>query len=260
MTIYSPGSLCWVDLGTSDPAAAARFYSGLLGWDVGAPAEGGYRMCRVDGNLVGALAHDRQPDPWWTTNVSVADIERAARDVVQAGGEIYSGPGTIGTQGRFASATDPIGTKILLWEPLDSTGAELRGVASAWVRTILFAPQWSEVQRFYEKAFGWQSAGPRRDGAVELCTRDEQPVASCHSIPTGWPSTRRSLWVSFFGVMDLDAAIDRAVNLGARVCTRANPEPGLALLVDDQGALFGLETMDESRAPKAAGAPGASKH
>lgn len=244
MTTYSPGSLCWVDLGTSDPAAAARLYSGLLGWEVSTPDEGGYRMCRVDGRLVGALAHDRQPDPWWTTNVSVTDIERAARDVVNAGGAIYAGPGTIGTQGRFASATDPIGTKILLWQPLESQGAELRGVAGTWHGTTLFAPAWSEVQAFYENAFDWHSGAPRRDGAVDLYTRDDHPVASYRPIPDALSSVRRSLWVTFFGVTNLDAAIDHAVELGAHVLTRPSPECSFALLIDDQGAAFGLQTTD----------------
>ena len=27
-----PGSLCWADVNTSDPAKAAAFYSGLFGW------------------------------------------------------------------------------------------------------------------------------------------------------------------------------------------------------------------------------------
>ena len=32
MTEYEHGVPSWVDLGTSDPAAAAAFYGGLFGW------------------------------------------------------------------------------------------------------------------------------------------------------------------------------------------------------------------------------------
>ena len=34
MTRYDPGTFCWCELGTTDPAAAKRFYTGLMGWQV----------------------------------------------------------------------------------------------------------------------------------------------------------------------------------------------------------------------------------
>ena len=47
MTKYEPGTPSWVDLGTSDPAEASRFYADLFGWSIveGPPEAGGYRMC-----------------------------------------------------------------------------------------------------------------------------------------------------------------------------------------------------------------------
>jgi hypothetical protein len=29
---YSPGTFCWADLATPDPAGAKAFYGGLFGW------------------------------------------------------------------------------------------------------------------------------------------------------------------------------------------------------------------------------------
>ncbi len=29
---HAPGTVCWADLGTTDAAAAKRFYTGLFGW------------------------------------------------------------------------------------------------------------------------------------------------------------------------------------------------------------------------------------
>lgn len=112
------------------------------------------------------------------------------------------------------------------------------------IRTTLFAPEWRELQTFYESAFDWHSTGPRQDGAVDLFTRDEKPVASYQRMPQAWASTRRSLWVTFFGVRNLNAAIDHAVELGADVLARLSPEPSSALLIDDQGALFGIQVTD----------------
>ena len=41
MTAYPPGTPCWVDLSTSDPAASAAFYTGLFGWTALAAPPGG---------------------------------------------------------------------------------------------------------------------------------------------------------------------------------------------------------------------------
>jgi len=49
-TSYSPGTFCWADLATSDPAAAKDFYTGLFGWEVeDMPAGEGavYSMFRI---------------------------------------------------------------------------------------------------------------------------------------------------------------------------------------------------------------------
>ena len=40
MTAYPPGTPCWVDLSTSDPAASAAFYTGLFGWEAQAAPPG----------------------------------------------------------------------------------------------------------------------------------------------------------------------------------------------------------------------------
>jgi predicted enzyme related to lactoylglutathione lyase len=51
-TSYESGTLCWADLGTSDPDAARAFYGELFGWrgnDLEGPA-GVYTMLRRDGH------------------------------------------------------------------------------------------------------------------------------------------------------------------------------------------------------------------
>ena len=53
---YPPGTPSWVDLGSPDVDASARFYGELFGWqaaEAGPPEEtGGYRMFMKDGKLV----------------------------------------------------------------------------------------------------------------------------------------------------------------------------------------------------------------
>ena len=49
---YEPGTFCWVDLATTDPAGAKTFYRELFGWeaeDMPAGEAGTYTMLRLDG-------------------------------------------------------------------------------------------------------------------------------------------------------------------------------------------------------------------
>ena len=57
-TSYPPGTFSWVDLATTDAAAAKSFYAGLYGWELDDTDAGGgavYTLCRVDGDAVCGL-------------------------------------------------------------------------------------------------------------------------------------------------------------------------------------------------------------
>ena len=41
ITGFPPGTPCWVDLSTSEPAAAAAFCTGLFGWESCTDPDGG---------------------------------------------------------------------------------------------------------------------------------------------------------------------------------------------------------------------------
>ena len=57
-TSYAPGTFSWVDLATTDAAAAKAFYAGMFGWEMEDNDAGGgavYTMCRLDGDAVAGL-------------------------------------------------------------------------------------------------------------------------------------------------------------------------------------------------------------
>src|SRR5213080_1352134 len=81
---YPPGTPSWVDLGSPDVDASARFYGELFGWEAAeaGPAEetGGYRMFSRGGKLVaglGPLQQEGQP-PAWTTYICVSSADDIA--------------------------------------------------------------------------------------------------------------------------------------------------------------------------------------
>ena len=96
---YPPGTPCWVDLSTSEPAAAAAFYTGLFGWESRTAPGGGeasYTFFAPAGTAPGAfpgrVVTGLMPRPGaerpatWNTYVSVTDIDTNAGLVTGAGG------------------------------------------------------------------------------------------------------------------------------------------------------------------------------
>src|SRR5829696_7852809 len=93
---YEPGTFCWVDLATTDPAGAKAFYTELFGWeaeDVPAGEGGIYTVFRLDGDEVCALyemdaeRRDQGTPPHWFSHVSVEDADAISARADQPGAE-----------------------------------------------------------------------------------------------------------------------------------------------------------------------------
>jgi predicted enzyme related to lactoylglutathione lyase len=240
---YLPGQPCWIDLGAPDPAAATMFYSGLFGWQIDDPDADGYRLCRVDGHLVAALGPGTDPGtPYWTNNISVADLEGTLERIVAAGGRITGGPGAAGDLGRFASATDAERAPVSLWQPGAHAGAELTGVAGTWANTELVSAQPNVARAFYKTVFDWE-ARRAPEALTTTWTSAGQVVATLREQPGNWPSPRPTLWTVHFAVADVDSAIEKALALGASAPDARPGTDAVVLLTDNQGALFGVRSV-----------------
>jgi uncharacterized protein len=123
--VNEPGALTWNDLWTPDPAAAARFYGELLGWEI-APIPGApYWTIANGGRRNGGLLEQPQAlrdagvPAAWNAYVAVADLDAALATATEAGGELAFGPMEV-PAGRFAAVRDPQGAVVSLSEaPMD---------------------------------------------------------------------------------------------------------------------------------------------
>jgi predicted enzyme related to lactoylglutathione lyase len=114
--VYEPGSLCWNELLTNDPAKAETFYRGLFGWgkrmmDLGGGRE--YTVYENGGEPTAGMMKitpDMGPTPSnWLPYFSVTDCDGAAAQVEKLGGEVMVPPTDVPDTGRFAVARDPQG-------------------------------------------------------------------------------------------------------------------------------------------------------
>ena len=118
-----PGTICWADLNTTDPARATAFYSGVFGWEI-APGQDntGYLHIKNGAEFIGGIppAEHLPPNspPHWMIYFYVEDCDAAAAKAKDLGAALHMAPSTIEKAGRMAIVADPQGAVFALFQPL----------------------------------------------------------------------------------------------------------------------------------------------
>jgi predicted enzyme related to lactoylglutathione lyase len=252
-THYEPGTFCWVGLATSDPAAAERFYTSLLGWEakeLSRGEAGTYTMLRRSAHDV-AILYRQQPEaraagapPHWTSYISVVDADATAARAGELGGAaVFREPFDVLDAGRVAAISDPTGAIVSLWQPRSRIGATLVNEVGTLCWNELATTDVERAKLFFGELFGWDyetddrgyvsitNAG-RRNGGIRGQTGDER------GIPPNW--------LPYFKVEDADAAARQAEQRGGR---RQRPMSDIGIgrfasIADPQGAEFAVVQGD----------------
>ena len=108
---------CWVDLATTDQAAAKSFYGALFGWDVTNRhvREGQFSLFGEDRSHFASLYQltrkqiaDGVPSHW-TPYVAVPDLQAATEKAAGLGGQIVEPPQDVTGFARICLIADPTG-------------------------------------------------------------------------------------------------------------------------------------------------------
>ena len=243
---YVPGTFCWADLGTTDPAAAKSFYGALFGWEpVDMPAGDGmtYTMLHLGGQTVAAL-YDKgsQPGPpAWLCYVSVEDGAATAELARTNGATVIQDAIDVFDSGRLAIVQDPTGAVLGLWQPARHIGATLVNDPGAMCMNQLNTTDPEAARTFYENVFGW---------TFTSVGTDEQPYWGSHNrgslnagmMPLPPEAGAPSHWLTYFTTADLDSSARQVGDLGGTVLVPPTSVPAgrFAVAVDPQGAAFAL--------------------
>jgi predicted enzyme related to lactoylglutathione lyase len=266
---YIPGVPCWIDTQQPDPAAAAKFYADLFGWDVEnvmPPDAGPYFIGRLNGGDVagvGSPSEGAPQEPVWNTYIWVADADETAAKVRAAGGTVLSEPFDVGDFGRMAVCADPEGAAFCVWQAGAHRGAAVVNEHGALNFNGLHTRDTAAAAAFYGAVFGWelldwgggsgawalpaygdfleQRRPGTREGMASMGAppRFEEVVASVALIPDDQPDVPAH-WSVIFGADDADAIAAKAAELGGEVVVAPFDAPWVRTTVirDPQGATF----------------------
>jgi predicted enzyme related to lactoylglutathione lyase len=249
---HAPGSFCWAELSTPDPASAKQFYAALFGWefaDNDAGAAGVYTMCRLGGDEVGGMCktsarqEQMKVPPHWGTFVAVASVDDVVVKAKALGATVLAPAFDVMNVGRMAVIQDPTGAVFSAWQ-----GKEHKGYARV---NEVGAVCWNEVetrdvdaaQKFYTALFGYRAEhmgeGPTR---YTVFMNGEKAAGGMMAIEKGMEHVPPH-WLVYFAVKDCDGTVAKAKASGGSVAFGPMDIPGtgrFAVVLDPQCAAFGI--------------------
>jgi predicted enzyme related to lactoylglutathione lyase len=250
---YAPGTFSWVDLQTTDLAAAKKFYSDLFGWkgeDQPMPQGGAYTMARVGGKDVAGMS-GLMPEqqkmgvpPHWNCYVTVTNVDDAVKKATSLGGKAVMPAMDVMDAGRMAVLEDPSGAMFCLWQSNKHMGAGKVQEHGSMAWCELETRNIDAAGGFYSKLFGWTSETQDMGNmkyTVFFAGKEQRAGMMAASPQT--PPNVPSHWTVYFGVDNADETVKKAQAAKAQVFVPATDIPNVgrfAILADPQGAAFGI--------------------
>lgn len=213
---YDHGRFVWFELITASAGKAKAFYPEVFGWRFETMSMAGgidYPLLKVGDLPAGGIAPPPVKDmpSHWISYVSVADVDGAAKKVIEHGGKSLMDAFDVPGVGRMQPVTDDQGAAFFLFKSADGDPPKTEGPGSfAWNELLTKDPK--KAARFYEEVLGY---------TVE--TR-EMPMGTYYVLKNGdamrggimaAPSTDiPPHWVQYVSVEDESAALTRAKRAG----------------------------------------------
>lgn len=247
MTAQHLGRMIWRETMTNDVAKAKKFYGELFGWtfeDAPMP-EGTYTMVKRGARAIGgmmAMKPGMEMPCYWTSYVSVADVDASCAAAKSNGGSVTWGPVDLEMAGRLAMVMANDGACLSLIKPNGPEEAppERPGVGEFCWET-LSAKSVDDAKSFWTKVVpAWKTfTGP---GGMPTFGVAEGPAAQVADVQTAQGPVPAH-WLTYVVVEKLEPSTSRVESLGGKTLlpALAIPQVGrIAIVADDQGATIGL--------------------
>jgi uncharacterized protein len=247
------GRFVWYELMTTDVAAARTFYSKVLGWGVqdASMPNMSYTFFTVGNAFASGLmglpeeAKKTGTTPLWIGYIAVDAVDAAVDEIRRRGGAVHVPPSDLLNVSRFSIVADSqmASFALIKWlkprrEPLASMDEPGR---VGWHE--LLAADGASAFDLYSELFDWQKVdtetGPA--GPYHLFAIKGQTIGGMCTKPALLPAP---LWLYYFNVTDINAAVERVKAGGGQVIEGLVEVPGgnwVARCTDPQGAMFALE-------------------
>ncbi len=250
---HPAGNFVWMELATTDQAAAKQFYSALFGWEANDSPMGPdelYTMFSLNGRQTGAAytmkAEDRALGipPNWLLYIAVDNADETVARALEHGGNPMSPAFDVMTYGRMAVIQDPTGAIFAIWQPRDHKGMGVYGENGALCWSDLNTTDRDSAAKFYGSLFGWEfTPGKDKDPSGYLHIKNGEHFIGGMPPAEALQPHVPPHWMGYIQTADCDAQTAKAASLGAKILVAPTAIEGsgkFSVLSDPQGAVFAL--------------------
>jgi predicted enzyme related to lactoylglutathione lyase len=244
-----PGKFVWADLFTTDPEAAAKFYTGLFGWTADTITQNGktYTVFSNGSRPVAGLArrppsNTKRPSRW-IGYIAVTDLRSALKLVSNAGGQVRADARDFPQRGAQAIIADNEGSTVGLIQSTSGDPADDEPKPGDWNWFELFVKQPQVVCTFYRQVFAYEMAPDLRTERKSDFLLSSGGLARAGVAPLPNREDAKPGWLGVVRVTSIDEAVARAVKLGGEVLLAPRPaafESRFAIIADSTGGSVGL--------------------
>lgn len=251
VTKHAPGAPSYAELSTTDEKAALAFYGTLFDWTDDPQPMGPdvfYHMQTLKGLPVAALYQQGEEErsqnipAHWRVYFTVDNVDQTIEKAKSVGGSVVFGPMDVFDAGRMVMLKDPQGAIFACWQPKEHIGARLMRETGAIIWNELMTTDAPAAVEFYKQTLGIDTGKMPGPMDYSLVKAGGDDVAGIMAItPEMGPVPPH--WGVYFGVVDVDATLEKAKSLGGNVLVSPQdiPEIGrFAVLQDPQSAAFSI--------------------
>lgn len=249
------GKIIWHDLLTTDIEGSRAFYGGLFGWEfeeipisLGFGKSGSYLLIRHKGQLIGGMVDTRRlgskiNNSQWVVLMSVDDVDTAAQNIVDAGGDILTPPTDLNERGRIAVVHDNAGALFAILQTRDGDPIDTSAAFGSFMWDEVWVPDSAAAANFYQRIAPFEPVSVETNNATlyKGLAVDGRPRMGILQDPIeDLPAT----WASYIRVADM-SVLDKVEELGGQILLPvADRDIGgqVALIAGPSGAGVALQT------------------
>ena len=249
------GKFVWHELLTTDPKAAARFFSKVIGWKPKAwEVDAAYTIFHSGDRGVAGLmalpdaARKTNLPPHWLSYIGTADVDQTLALATSLGANVRNAPEDVPNAGRFAVLEDPHGAVFGIYSP-DQSRPETPPAVGDFSWHELATTDARRAFSFYQQLFGWEQTSAMDMGAelgmYHMFGRSKSgpPMGGIFAKPPQMPGPAN--WLPYIKVADARNIAGLVKKHGGRVVNGPMEVPGgdwIAQGLDLQSAMFAVHS------------------
>ena len=241
-----PGKFVWADLVTDDLPKAVKFYSQVFDWQFF--GIGNYTIAMNDQRPLAGMFQKQRPDPKtkprWFGYISVSDLGKAQKAVLNSGGRVIAPPQKFPKRGEQAVFADPEGTVFGVIKSGAGDPEDFLAEPGDWIWIQLLSRDAGKAAGFYKGVAGYdviENTAPNRLNDYVLASKGFAR-ATVRTLVTKRDDVNPT-WLPYVRVKNVSETITLAKQLGGKVLVEPRPEVlegKIAIIADPTDAAIGI--------------------